>query len=178
MSFLKFLTSFSKLLTLAGSSKKTSRTRRPARTSGPTRTSGPARRRNPLRGRAASNAEFFIYKLEIMHSENNIPFEAKKIVWLIAPESKAYKKAREEYQRRKEYDEVSIPFRSNKQVDACFNDNIASFVARCVIDWENIELNGELLVFNYKNAKMVFKQNHWLRDQVIDYYKHIEEQSP
>lgn len=159
VSFLKSLTSLSRVAKLLGSAKKTARS-----------SSSSKRNKNPIK-RVSSNAEYYIYKLEIIHPETKNPFEPPVNIWLTAPESKVFRKAYKEFQRRKEVAQSS--FLTNLQLEIRTNDNIGSFLARCTIDWENIEWHEETLEFNYKNAKMVFKKIHWFRDQVIEYYKII-----
>lgn len=156
MSFLKFLTSFSKAAKLLGGAKK------------PSRGSRSSEKKKYSIGRASFSVEYRIYKLEIVHPETKVPFEPPVHVWLSAPESKAFRNAYKEFQRRK--DMAYASFLTSEQLEIRLNDNIGSFLSRCTLDWENIEWHGETLVFNYKNAKMLFKKIHWFRDQVIDHY--------
>jgi len=159
VSFLKFLRSFSRAARLLGGVKRKSRG-----------VSSSKRKKYPIK-RVSSHAEYIIYKLEILHPETKNSFEPPLHIWLTAPESKIFKNAYKEYQRRQEM--AKDNFLNSVQYEKRLNDIIGSFLARCTLDWENIEWYGETLQFNYKNAKMVFKKIHWLRDQIIDYYRNL-----
>lgn len=40
-------------------------------------------------------------------------------------------------------------------------------LARCTLGWENIEWEGNELSFNYENAKMIYTELLWLREQCV-----------
>ena len=101
---------------------------------------------------------------EVVHPTTGEPIGAK--ITLAGVDSQVYRKAQRAL--------------SNKRLKSTFNKGIVSktptmeefefetidILAKCTLSWENVIWEGKELSCNYENAKMLYTNLIWLRDQV------------
>jgi len=71
--------------------------------------------------------------------------------------------------------------RSNKKdlTDQQSKELGAEFLAKLTVGWSNnIEVEGEKLPFNYKNAVALYMEQDWIGQQVISFVSNLENYAP
>ena len=113
----------------------------------------------------------YVYVLEIKHPVSKDSFSPPILISLYPPESEIFRNALNELTQQEE--NVTNLSLDSDNMEIILYDILGSFLAKCTLDWENIEWEGETLISNYDNAKMLFIKLPWLRGQVINYIKSL-----
>lgn len=108
------------------------------------------------------------FRLELVNPITLMPLEDEKgKAWIevLSPQSDAYQKAQKAYQNQR------INARKAGTTIDDVNREMSDVIAKCIVAWNNIEMDGQPLECDYANAFMILSDRRfaWLRKQVDDY---------
>ena len=105
------------------------------------------------------------FKMEILNPATGVPVGA--FITVAGTDSKTYQDAQHKISNKR-MKKVSgrtgmryLPTSEEVEVESI------ELLARCTLGWENIEWEGQSLPFNLENAKTIYTELLWLREQVI-----------
>jgi hypothetical protein len=111
--------------------------------------------------------------LHLEHPVSGLPLgePGKPCRWRIAgADSEQYQKAaRRQQARRMEDAAQSRSRRANVLSADRLREESLDLVAGCVLDWENVELNGATVPFSIAAARAMLVDHDWLREQVEEF---------
>ena len=107
-------------------------------------------------------------KMEIVHPATGVPIGAT--ITIVGTDSKIYQEAQHKVSNKR-MKRVSGRGNTMRYMPTSEEVEVESIelLSRCTLGWENIEWEGVVLPFNLENAKMIYTELIWLREQVISW---------
>jgi hypothetical protein len=106
-------------------------------------------------------------EMEIAHPATGVPIGA--FIVLAGVDSKIYQDAQHKIANKRmkgAFRRTGIRIQLTSEE---MEQETIELVARCTLGWRNIEWKGQPLEYSYENAKMVYTELLWLREQCISF---------
>lgn len=105
------------------------------------------------------------FKMEIVNPATGVPVGAT--ITLVGIDSKIYQDAQHKISNKR-----MKRMNSRGGVKFALTSEEVEFesielLARCTLGWENVDWEGSPLPFNFENAKMIYTELLWLREQCV-----------
>jgi len=111
-------------------------------------------------------------KMEIVHPASGVPTGAS--ITIVGIDSKVYQAAQHKIaNKRMKRMNARGSMKFNLTSEEVEMESI-ELLTRCTIGWNDIEWEGKPLPFNYDNARMLYTELLWLREQLV---VHMEDRS-
>lgn len=102
-------------------------------------------------------------KMEVLHPTTGVPTGVT--ITLVGIDSKIYQDAQHKINNKRmksSFRRAGVRFQVTSEE---IEQETIELLARCTLDWEDVDWGGKSLPFTYENAKMIYSELAWLREQ-------------